>query len=138
MYFSLPGRKPAYSSAYSWLLDTYCMYRSLKYMDKQIPKEFTVFLLNCEINSLLLKYVCLYEYINTLFHISQIVASFALLLPEQLFCIILQMASKILYGYSVLRKAFSSFIYLFLDECMYMHTHTHSCMSVIYLHPTDS
>lgn len=31
-------------------------------MDKQIPKECTVFLLNCEINSLPLKYVCLYVY----------------------------------------------------------------------------
>lgn len=31
-------------------------------MDKQILKEFPVFLLNCEINSLPLKSVCLYVY----------------------------------------------------------------------------
>lgn len=61
-------------------------------MDTQIPREFTVFLLNCEINSLLLKYVCLYVYM------SEIVASFTLLLPQQLFCIVLQMGSKILCG----------------------------------------
>lgn len=64
-------------------------------------------------------------------------ASLALLLAEQLFYIVLQMASRICHGNSVLRKAF--FLHKVIFRCIYAyaytHTHTHisPCMSLMYL-----
>lgn len=55
-------------------------------MEKQILKGFTVFLLNCEINNLPPKYVCIY--VNNFFYMSKIVALFALLLEEHIFCLL--------------------------------------------------